>query len=649
MWDMLTPQRSWIGLLAVLPLFAGITTARPQSAAVSNRTLTVHLSGTPRSAQLELRNNVAARSLIFPDLFSISLQNGSELHSSQLHWNSSFSSASGMAPKPQATTQVCAELSDGASAARFRWCLVSHSDRAYMREELTITAGEKDLPIRDVQLLRFADTAARVVGTVKGSPIVDKDMYFGFENPLSWSRVADGEAEAGITRTLPLRAGQSVTYSAVLGTYRPGQMRRDFLAYIEAERPRPYKPFLNYNTWYDIGYTNRFSEADVLNRIHAFGTELVQKRGVHMDSFVLDDGWDDPNTLWNFDSGFPDGLTRTAKAAADFHAGIGIWMSPWGGYDKQKLERIAFGKAHGLEIMNGGYALSGPRYFDAFSRVAFQMVDRYRVNLFKFDGTGNADRVFPGSLFDSDFAAAIHLIDELRRKEPGIFINLSTGTYPSPFWLLDSDSIWRGGDDHSYAGVGTRRQQWITYRDAQTYTNVVQAGPLYPLNSLMLHGMIFAQKAEGLSTDPGNDFRDEVLTYFGSGTQLQEMYVTPSLLNASDWDILARAARWSREHAAILEDSHWVGGDPGKLQVYGWAAWNARGWIITLRNPSNRAQNFSLTPAAALELRSGGPHAFNVRQPFSGSPSGLESWQAGKAISLHLEPFEVRVYECDSN
>jgi hypothetical protein len=518
-----------------------------------------------------------------------------------------------------------------------------------MREQLTITAGAKDFSIKDLRLLDCSDPDARVIGTVRGSPIADKQMYLGLENPLSWSRVSGGQAQAGITRELPLRAGQSVTYSAVLGTYAPGQMRRDFLAYLEAERPRAYAPFLNYNTWYDIGYTNRFSEADVLDRIHAFGTELVEKRKVHMDSFVLDDGWDNPNTLWGFDNGFPHGLARVAEAAAAFHAGIGIWMSPWGGYDQQKIERIAFGKAHGYEIMNGGYALSGPRYFDAFSRTCFQFVDRDHVNLFKFDGTGNADRVFPGSAFDSDFAAAIHLIGELRRREPGIFINLTTGTYPSPFWLLNADSIWRGGDDHSFAGVGSQRQQWITYRDAQTYRNIVQAGPLFPLNSLMLHGMIFAQKAEGLSSDPGHDFRDEVLTYFGSGTQLQEMYVTPSLLGSEDWDILSRAAQWSRRNAAILEDSHWIGGDPGKLEIYGWAAWSPQGWIITVRNPSNATQELPLRLAEALELPPGAAASFTVQQPLAQSPVASRQWSTDKPISLRLEPFEVRVYQSAPN
>jgi hypothetical protein len=643
----------WGGLLAgcgsllALVLFASTAAAQPASVenqTTTNRGMTAHLGSAPDQPELVIRNATTGRTIALPELFRLTLQDGSELRASGLHWDSQYSAADGENQQP-GLTRMCAELSDSGTGARFHWCLLSHQDRSYLRAELTITAGKQDLPIRDVELLEFADPDARVIGTVRGSPLADEDFYFGFEHPLSWSRVSAGRAEAGITRQLPLRTGQSVTYSAVVGTYAPGQMRRDFLAYLEAERPRAYRPFLNYNTWYDIGYTNRFSEADVLDRIHAFGTELVQKRGVQMDSFVLDDGWDDTNTLWGFDSGFANGLTQVVQAAGAIHAGIGIWMSPWGGYAHEKVERIAFGRAHGYEILNGGYALSGPRYFQAFSQVAFRMMDQYHVNLFKFDGTGNADRVFPGSMFDSDFAAAIHLIGELRKREPGLFINLTTGTYPSPFWLLDADSIWRGGDDHSFAGVGTQRQQWITYRDAQTYHNIVERGPLFPLNSLMLHGMIFAQKAEGLSTDPGNDFRDEVLTYFGSGTQLQEMYVSPGLLSAADWDVLAEAARWSRRNAAILEDTHWIGGDPGQLQVYGWAAWSPQGWIVTLRNPSNAAQSFSLDLGKALELPNGAKRKFRVRQPFAPRAAGARAWNAGRPVTVRLAPFAVRVYE----
>jgi hypothetical protein len=38
----------------------------------------------------------------------------------------------------------------------------------------------------------------------------------------------------------------------------------------------------------------------------------------------------------------------------------------------------------------------------------------------------------------------------------------------------------------------------------------VLQGSLFPINSLMLHGLIFARYAERLGDDPGHDFADEV-------------------------------------------------------------------------------------------------------------------------------------------
>lgn len=608
---------------------------------VSDKSLTAQLSSLPGRPQLEITNLDTHRTLTFSQLFTITLKDGSLLQPSSMQWQHSFETSAG----PSGQNQTCADLRDSRTGSTFLWCLLVRPNSTYLREELTIHAVDRDLPMTDVRLLDFQDPASHVSGTVKGSPIIDDRMFFGFEHPLSWSRVDNGRVQAGVTRILPLQKDQSVTYSAVIGTAQPGQMRRAFLAYIEAERPRPYEPFLHYNSWYDIGYENRYSEADALDRIHAFGRELVEKRNVKLDSFLFDDGWDNPNSFWGFNKGFPDGFTNVAKAAAQIHAGIGVWLSPWGGYAEQKVERIQYGRAHGYEIIKGGYALSGPKYYRGFSDICLEMVNHFNVNQFKFDGTGNANSVFPGSAFDSDFDAAIHLIHQIRRDKPGIFINLTTGTYPSPFWLFYADSIWRGGEDHSFDGVGIPRQRWITYRDEQTYRNIVLRGPLFPLNSLMLHGLIYAkQTQDALGTDPGHDFADEVHDYFGTGTQLQEMYITPSLLSASDWDTLAKAAKWSRAHSAILKDTHWIGGDPGKLQVYGWAAWAPSGWIITLRNPSNAAQDFQLNLANALELPQKEASVFDVYQPFDASAVHFH-WQANRTTSLRLKAFEVRTFE----
>ena len=166
------------------------------------------------------------------------------------------------------------------------------------------------------------------------------------------------------------------------------------------------------------------------------------------------------------------------------------------------------------------------------------------------------------------------------------------------------------------------------------------------MNSLMLHGLIFARYAERLGNDPGHDFPDEVHSYFGTGTQLQEMYITPSLLSAADWDVLAEAAKWSRDNVQTLKDSHWIGGDPARLEVYGWASWSAEKAIVTLRNPSDRPQDFTGNLATLLELPEHSGSVYAARSP----------WHADKSKStlriptqeqrtFHLQPFQVLTLE----
>lgn len=600
---------------------------------------------------LTVTDAASHRSVSLAEAFTLRLPDGSALRSSAMTLDDN-PQVSALPVTPGAARyaehlpgkQVCMTFSGAAQPLRVTWCGVLRDGSNYFRQRVTLRAIGHPFAIARVELLRLNDTQAHVSGTVGGSPATDSRMFFSVESPLSQTTVTDGVVTSSLTRELPIQPGQAVTYSSVVGVTAPGQMRRAFLRYVERERAHPYRPFLQYNSWYDLGANSRYGEAGALDRIQAFGTELTEKRGARVRSFVFDDGWDNPASLWKFDSGFPNGFAPVSREAAKFDGHIGVWMSPWGGYDKQKLQRIAYGRQRGYEIVNGGFALSGPRYFAAFQQTCLDMVRQYGANEFKFDGTGNANRVVPGSHFDSDFDAMLALIRRLRQTEPDIFINLTTGTYASPFWLFDSDAIWRGGDDHSFAGVGSSRQRWITYRDSQVYKNVVQAGPLFPLNSLMLHGMIFAKLAEGLSADPQHDFRDEVESFFGSGTQVQEMYITPSLLSAQDWDLLAQGAKWSLANAATLKDSHWIGGDPAQLAVYGWASWSPAKAIVVLRNPSDKPQTYSLDIAQALELPASAPHNYTARDPWNPAMPA-EQLTAGHAIRIRLKPWQVVTLE----
>jgi hypothetical protein len=162
----------------------------------------------------------------------------------------------------------------------------------------------------------------------------------------------------------------------------------------------------------------------------------------------------------------------------------------------------------------------------------------------------------------------------------------------------------------------------------------------------MLHGMIYAKQAHNLGSDPGNDFTSEARTYFGTGTQLQEMYITSSLLSSENWDTIAECAKWSRANADTLVDSHWIGGDPQRLEPYGWASLSRRKGILTLRNPSDRPAGIAIDVARAFELPAGAPQRFTARSPWLSEKGRAPMlFRAGVEQRIDLAPFETLTLE----
>ncbi|MCD7798952.1 MAG: hypothetical protein LUG84_06045 [Akkermansiaceae bacterium] len=544
-----------------------------------------------------------------------------------------------------AGTKVRVPFATTAEGLNAVWSAEVREGHPYVRISLTLTPEHGEYPLREATLLRFPAPEARAEGSVKGVPVVaaGNRLFAGIEHPLGTNMVQKGRVVSKMVRRTNLPRRAPYTVSAVLGVSNPTQLRRTFqLGYLNEERARPYGAFLNYNTWYD-SFFSRYDEKQVLDIVNAYGDELVKKRGVIVDSFLFDDGWDDTETLWQFNSGMPNEFREVRKAAESFGASPGVWFSPWGGYGKPRDARLkaADGK---YETNERGFALAGPKYYQLFKEMCLHMIRENGVNHFKLDGTSGVEALIPGSRFASDFEAIINLIDELRTERPDLYVNLTTGTWASPFWFGIADSIWRGGWDHEFMGEGTRRNQWITFRDAMIYAHNVAVSPLFPINSLMTHGVIYTNLARGLQEAEGDDLDNEIWSGFGSGTQMQEIYITPSLLTPKQWDTLASAAKWARANNTTLVDSHWVGGDPARLEVYGWAAWSPEKGILTLRNPSSQPQKFSFDPAAVFELPSASASSYSLSSP-KGDALPAPEIRAGSPVTVQLAPFQVIVLE----
>ena len=90
----------------------------------------------------------------------------------------------------------------------------------------------------------------------------------------SWGQVilqgAGGVAICRLQRNARLRQSEVLTQSFMIGVCPKDQLRRAFLYYLERERAHPYRPFLHYNSWYDIAWTPfALNEQNCLEAIRA--------------------------------------------------------------------------------------------------------------------------------------------------------------------------------------------------------------------------------------------------------------------------------------------------------------------------------------------------------------------------------------------
>ncbi|MBP7275216.1 MAG: hypothetical protein KBA51_03325 [Kiritimatiellae bacterium] len=559
---------------------------------------------------------------------------------------------------------------------RVRWRASLRPGALALRQELAlITDGPAPAPIQKIEMFNVRLAELSVQGYTDGAPLATDHLFFGVEHPMAKAALnldaepadAPPRAEVWWPRNFELKPGMVWQIEGALGVYAPGQLRRTFNTHIELERAHPFRQYWHYNSWYDLNIQRnddpdplkRMTEAQCLDVIAAFGRELKDRRGVRLDGYVWDDGWDDWNTLWQFHPGFPRGFARMDAEARAQGAGTGAWLSPWGGYGGSKNKRIEYGRRNGFETNATGFSMGGARYYENFRNVCLGMVRAYAQNYFKFDGIGGGTYATGANeSIAPDLDGLMRLIAELRAARPSLFINCTVGSWASPYWLWSADSIWRQGNDVDYKGVGNAREQWITYRDHEIYTRFASRSPLFPISSLMYHGVVMGDRGppgrmprpDGARTDEEKiesleSFRHEVWMAAGLGSTLGELYITPRLMTPEYWDVVAEAMRWSRARASIMRDNHWIGGSPERLDVYGYAGWSTQGGVLTLRNPSDQPKTFALDIAAAFELPPAAPRAYRLVPAFpSKSNAGERMVESGRAADIPLAPFEVVVY-----
>lgn len=512
------------------------------------------------------------------------------------------------------------------------WRSVLRDGSHYLRTEMDIKAA-RDLSMKGIVAMNYlvaknsAYTAPEVVGNTRGAILASNHIFAGLETPMGLNSCKDeGNAthiEGLWRRNTTLKAGKTWNISSVVGLVAPNQLRRSFLAYSERERAVAWRPYPVYISWYELNidrnnapapsYKGNMTVEQCADVVSHWKTHFYDKYQMAPKAFVWNDGWDQYGT-WTFNPNFPNGFDEPANEAKQMGTGIGAWLGPVGGYGQSGEYRRAYWRS------KGGMQLSNEDYYNFFIRCCTNMIDRYDFRFFKFDGiSAQASAIGPdeGTRGEENAEAIISIERAVRQKRPDIFLNTTVGTWASPFWFHFTDAVWRQEGDYGEAGdQGTDRERWITYRDRLVYQNFIQRSPVCPINTLMTHGFILSRWGAVSKNMDYDGIVREMRCAFACGSGMVELYNDYKLMDeikdnqgnaGALWKDLAECIKWQQEQADVLPDAHWVGGNPWdgkKANVYGWAAWNGKKSVLTLRNPSASAQSFTTTLREALEIPS---------------------------------------------
>ena len=94
----------------------------------------------------------------------------------------------------------------------------------------------------------------------------------------------------------------------------------------------------------------------------------------------------------------------------------------------------------------------------------------------------------------------------------------------------------------------------------------------------------------------------------------------------------------------MLRDAHWVGGNPSKLEPYGYAAWNSREATLMVRNPDDQSRTLELESTEVFDLPAKHTGSVTLKSPYADQRVKTLTIPAGQKITVTLEPFEVLVF-----
>jgi hypothetical protein len=451
--------------------------------------------------------------------------------------------------------------------------------------------GFDDVARLDVELMKL-EVRTEIGGL--GQPLfLDGRWFMGLEHPAGNNEYVVNPGHVMLSH----RPSTTESMTAVIGGLesKDDRLEDTFERRLAAIRARPPTPMIQFNTWYDVQGSdltpaNCKAAFDVLHR------ELLKPHGLKLHSFVIDDGWQNPQSLWEANAAWSDGLKELATTLKESNAGLGLWL-PLNGASLD----VDWGNAKGWPRTNHRkpcYCLASPDYQKALTErlkalkpdVAFFKHD-FNYFTCSLDGHGHLPTSEHGR--EANVIGQIAVLDAVKSTNA-----VTSNAWPSPYWLKHTDYLWIGSYDYAEdwsVPCWSKRQAEMTFRDSVIHRLLRIDRAQVPMNALMTHGLIRG-KLEGAAADRDiNDWSDYVMMFLGRGVMLQELYLTPDLLGPEEWKILGSALAWANDRTETLKHTRMIGGRPDRGEPYGYVHWSEDMGIVCLRNPSPRPTEIVVT------------------------------------------------------
>ena len=308
------------------------------------------------------------------------------------------------------------------------------------------------------RLERLKTTALCELGG-RGQPVfVGGRAFLGLEYPAARNHVADAAIDLHHFPGKRLNKQWLELKPEVLGVRGNRTLGAAFAGYFEDVRISP-RTFVHYNGWYDFRRDN-MSTKGFIATFESLRGQLVERYGVPMHSFVIDDQYQNKQSIWETDPEvLPDGFGPLATYLQARGSALGLWMplTP----NRHNLD-LDWGRRNGYEVTDtgGNYCVSAPGFNAALRDTVRRHIRTLGVNYYKHDfncfncraaGHGHLSTQEHG--FEANVDAYIGVMTYARSLKPDIFLNVTGGMWLSPWWLMFADTVWRGGGDTGRGGV----------------------------------------------------------------------------------------------------------------------------------------------------------------------------------------------------